>query len=184
MEGSGRLCAQRGGCPNAVFLIIGSVFATEFHYLDDLNREIARCNLENSVRILNFRNDVSDLLAAMDIYVHLSVEPEPFGLAIIEAMASGLPVVATAPGGPGEILEDGISGILVPPRSAERTSEAVSALLSNPEMRQRMGDRARERAFRLFHVSRYATELRSLYKELLSEFPQPDVGPAPESSTI
>ncbi len=153
--------------PDAVFLIVGSVFAQENHHLVRLKEKIAKYKIADSVLILNFRSDVAALFAAMDVYVHLSVEPEPFGLSIIEAMASGLPVVATAPGGPGEIIEDAVTGILVLPSAPEATVKALDDLLSNPAKRKTMAVAARERAFRLFHVNRYAAEIQNLYHRLL-----------------
>ena len=128
---------------------------------------IAAHGLEDRVHLLDFRPDVVDLLAAMDVYLHLSTEPEPFGLSIVEAMATGLPVVATAHGGPCESLEDGISGVLVPPNDAPATATAVAFLLTHPERRREIGDAARERALRLFQVDRYTRELQQLYGRVL-----------------
>jgi len=115
------------------------------------------------------RWDVPQLLKAMDIYVQPSIK-ESFGIGIVEAMYSGLPVVATKTGGIPEVVQGEGTGILVPPRNSEALSEALLNLIGNPEMANRMGERGRKIAASKFSGRRYAKEMEKLYVSLLSGF--------------
>jgi glycosyltransferase involved in cell wall biosynthesis len=82
----------------------------------------------------------------MDVVAHASIEPEPFGRVIVEGMAARKPVIATACGGPVEIVDDGVDGFLVPPGDVAAMARAMGVLASDPEARQRMGARAYAKA--------------------------------------
>lgn len=113
---------------------------------------------------LGFRDDVGHLLGAMDIFV-LASNGEALGIAILEAMAAGLPVVATRAGGVPEIVTDGVQGLLVPANDHEALADAIMFLVSNPDRRVRMGSAARERGASLDVVSA-VTIIESCYREL------------------
>ena len=98
--------------------------------------------------------------------MHASVEPEPFGLVLVEAMAAGKPVVATAQGGPLEIVEEGITGFLVPPGDAEALAGALGKLLADEGLGRRMGEAGRQRAWERFSVERMVRELEEVYEGL------------------
>ncbi len=100
-------------------------------------------------------------LAAMDLFVYPSLQ-EGFGLAIVEAMAAGVPVVATQSGGPSDIIEPGVSGLLVPPGDTEALGAAVRSLLADPARRQQIAQAARDRA-KLFDIERVALETEQVY---------------------
>ncbi len=157
--------------PGAEYWILGDVFGEDREPLERLRATVARFGVGDRVRLLSFRTDVAEVLAAMDVYAHLSTEPEPFGLAIVEAMAAGLAVVATGPGGPGEIVEDGVTGVLVGPRDVDGTATAIAGLLDDQEGRERMGAAGRERAFRRFSVERYNREIEDVYSFVLPDGP-------------
>ena len=101
--------------------------------------------LGDAVRFLGDRDDISTLLAAVDVLLVPSWD-EPFGRVVIEGMASGVPVVATTVGGPPEILNDGVEGLLRPPREPERWTDEIVALLDDPDRRERIGAAGRSRA--------------------------------------
>jgi glycosyltransferase involved in cell wall biosynthesis len=90
-------------------------------------------------------------------------------MAALEAMAMGVPVVATAVGGLKEVVADGETGTLVPYGNSEELAEAVVDLLSDDRRRLDMGSRGRERAFSVFHPSKYTQTLESLYLQLYRE---------------
>ncbi|MBI3333742.1 MAG: lipopolysaccharide heptosyltransferase II [Candidatus Omnitrophica bacterium] len=103
-------------------------------------------------------------LAAMDLFAVPSLN-EGFGLAMVEAMAAGVPVVASNRGGPAEIIEEGLSGLLVPPGDAEGLTRAILTLLDDPALRRRMGQAARERARAEFDLERMIREVETVYRE-------------------
>jgi glycosyltransferase involved in cell wall biosynthesis len=111
-------------------------------YLDGL-RERARA-LGDRVRFLGARTDVPELLAAADVHCQPNVGPEPFGIAFVEALHAGLPVVTTAMGGALEIVDDEV-GVLVPP-DAGALANALDDLLARPDVRARLGGHGPARA--------------------------------------
>jgi glycosyltransferase involved in cell wall biosynthesis len=134
-------------------------------YAEHLHRLVASLHLEESVSFLGEREDVPAILAASDLLLAPSWE-EPFGRAIVEAMAMGVPVIATDVGGPTEILEHRVDGLLLPPRNADVWAEAIRDLLTRPEDLLEMGRRAREHAGR-FGVGRHVQEVLEVYLEAL-----------------
>ncbi|MBI3596517.1 MAG: glycosyltransferase [Nitrospirae bacterium] len=115
---------------------------------------------------LSGRNDIPELMRSMDIYVQPSLE-EPFGIAIVEAMYSGLPVIATGVGGIPEIIKDGETGILVPPQDSKALANALLSLIENPGLARTMGERGREVAASRFSGRRYAMDMERLYSSLV-----------------
>jgi glycosyltransferase involved in cell wall biosynthesis len=105
------------------------------------------------------------LVASLDVVVHAAIEPEPFGRVVLEAMALGRPVIATALGGPVEIIQDGISGFLVPPRT-RRLSRSVYAGFSMIPPCSRIRAGALRRAEE-FSVEAYARQIGIVYDDAL-----------------
>jgi glycosyltransferase involved in cell wall biosynthesis len=125
--------------PAACFVIIGGG-----SYQTQLEIEVARSGMNDRIRFLGVRSDVPRLLAALDIFVHPSRD-EGFGLAVAEASAAGLPIVAYAEGAIPELVIDQETGLLVRPGDIDALAAALLALLSNTDERQRLGARGRER---------------------------------------
>lgn len=117
------------------------------------------------VHLLGERGDVPEILGASDVFA-LSSWYEGNPLSIQEAMAAGLPVVATAVGGTTEILGDGVEGVLVPTRNASAFTEALARLLGDAGLRARMGAAAAARARAEFSAARMANEYADLYRRL------------------
>ena len=103
----------------------------------------------------------------MDIFA-LSSDREGFPITILEAMACGLPVVATRVGGVEEEVEEGKTAFLVPPANSEALAEAIAKLISSPSLRREMGKRGKERV-KLFTIEKMVERTENLYKELLRE---------------
>ena len=130
-----------------------------------LRTSAAEAGVAHAVRFLGRREDVPDLLAAADLMV-LPSRFEGLPLALIEAAAAGVPVVATAVGGSDEIVLDGVSGRLVPPGDTVELAEAIDAILDDPAVAADYAAAGRDRFLRSFTARRMATETAALYTEL------------------
>jgi glycosyltransferase involved in cell wall biosynthesis len=119
-----------------------------------------------SLHFLGWRKDIPEILRATDIFVLPSLR-EAFGLSIVEAMASGVPVVATDTGGARDIIENSKSGLLVPPGDSESLKNALKTLIDNPAQRQDMAKNALGRVKSHFTAERMARETAELYQDLL-----------------
>lgn len=127
---------------------------------------IEALRLGDHVRLLGPRDDVPALMAAADLVVHPSHE-EGFSNTILEAMAAGKAVVATDVGGIPEAVEDGVTGLLVPPCSPDRLAKALLSLLEDPARARGMGDAGRRRVRETFPLAKMVGEIEDLYEEIL-----------------
>lgn len=137
--------------------------------LEPLARELG---VADKVLFLGERSDIPHILRAADILLVPSWR-EAFGRIVAEGMAMGLPVVATEVGGPAEIVEDGASGVLVPPRRADLLASALEPLVEEEGLRRRMGLRGRELALERFAVPRHVEQVMDSYLEVLRAPPLP-----------
>jgi glycosyltransferase involved in cell wall biosynthesis len=158
---------------DAHLLLIGSAKfvagSTRFDnraYVDGLKDQVRELRLEDRVSWLGEREDVVELVAALDVLLLPSHE-EPFGRAVIEAMALEVPVIATSVGGPAEILTDGREGYLVPPRSPVAWAEAVR-LIGDPALRRLMGRAGRQRVEEAFTLGHHVDSMVAVYDRALS----------------
>ena len=154
--------------PSVVCLLVGGVSKVieDQKYFCAVKREIESRGVKQNVIITGFREDIASIINALDILVHSSVRPEPFGRVIIEAMSLGKPVIATNIGGPPEIVENGISGVLVPPQDATALSCRIIELMGDRFMREKIGQRAKKRVIEKFNVSRYSENITFIYNSL------------------
>lgn len=130
--------------PAARLLVVGDETPWHPGYAETLKREAQALGLGDSVLFLGRRSDVPRLLAALDIFVHPSRQ-EPFGLALLEASAAGLPAVAYAEGGAIEVIADGRTGLLSAPGSVPGLSDSLCRLLADPAWAAALGQAGRER---------------------------------------
>jgi glycosyltransferase involved in cell wall biosynthesis len=133
----------------------------EVTYLRELQQAVSRFHLEDRVRFLGHRTDLGRLLAAADIYCQPNIGPEPFGISFIEALAAGLPVVATALGGVLEIV-DAECGLLVPPTDPAGLAQALQRLFEDQALRQQLGAAGPARARQLCDPAAQLGRLRDL----------------------
>jgi len=124
--------------------------------------------LRGRLRFAGFQETTLPYLDAMDLFMLSSIE-EGFGLVLLEAMAGGKPVIATAASGPCEIVEDGRTGLLVPPRDPDAMAKALVDLLRDPKRRVQMGRAGRERVRTVFGLDSQMANLTALYDQLLRE---------------
>lgn len=152
--------------PDAVLLIVGEpLFNRDEEYAEELHRTAASLGIDDRVRFLGARSDVHQLMQAMDVLVVNSHE-EPFALTVLEGLASGVAVVATAVGGTPEMITNGENGCLVPSRANEALAESLITLLHAPESRAWLGQNARQVAEARFSTDRFLREVDALYMQL------------------
>jgi sugar transferase (PEP-CTERM/EpsH1 system associated) len=133
--------------------------------LNDTTREL---RISDRVLFLGHRNDVPDLLPLMDVVVLCSLH-EGSSLTLLEAMADGKAVIATTVGGNPELVEEGITGLLVPPRSPEALADAILTVLHDPTLRLSMGRAARARVRNYFNIEDMVRVHEELYTSLLEQ---------------
>jgi glycosyltransferase involved in cell wall biosynthesis len=153
---------------DAELWLIGEAMFGEVAYADRLRRQVASLGLGDRVELRGFRADVWAELAQLDVLVHASTSPEPFGQVVIEGMAAGLPVIAAAPGGPAEIMIDGVDGLLTPSGSVDALAAALRRLAGDPELRDRLGRSARTAAGR-YTPARTAQGLLDVYGQMAGQ---------------
>ncbi|MHA1829480.1 MAG: glycosyltransferase family 4 protein [Candidatus Heimdallarchaeaceae archaeon] len=154
--------------PNVVCLLVGDISKVKEDqmYFYSVKREIESRGLNKNVIITGFREDIANIINALDILVHSSIRPEPFGRVIIEAMSLGKPVIATNIGGPSEIIENEISGVLVPPQDVITLSCKIIELMNDHFMREQIGQRAKKRVIKEFNIWKYSEKVTSIYNSL------------------
>ena len=131
-----------------------------------LVRDVDQKGLSSRVHFLGPRRDLGNLLAAMDVFVMASLW-EGLPLSMVLAMGAGVPVVATRVAGIPEVVADGRTGLLVPPRDSNALGAALARLLGDPDLRRQFGDEARAAVLPRFGVDRYVESVASLYDRLL-----------------
>jgi len=149
--------------PDARFIIAG-----EGELKPALERQIKDHHLEKHVLLAGFRPDVLSLHKAFDIFVMSSVT-EGLGTSLLDAMAAGKPIVATRTGGIPEVVADGETGLLVPPRDEEALADAIVRLLKDPDLRREMGEAGRVRARNLFSLERMVQNTLNVYQRVATE---------------
>ena len=156
--------------PEARFIIIGgSLFGIESDFEKELHRLVKELAHEDCIHFTGHMRDAKRYLSAADLVVHTSVEPEPFGMVIVEAMALGKAVIASNQGGPVEIVEPNQTGLLIEPGNHQALSEAMIDLLKNENKRTAMGIAGRKRAENHFSISQMMKHFETLYDQIVSQ---------------
>ncbi len=145
--------------------IVGAATARDAPYARGLAALARSLGIADRVRFFGERDDVPRVLAAADIYCQPNLEPEPFGLAYVEALAAGLPVVASDAGGVREIV-DAATGVLVPPGDDAALAAALEPLIGDPILRRRLGSAGPARASDLCDASRQLSRLAAFVTRL------------------
>jgi glycosyltransferase involved in cell wall biosynthesis len=138
---------------------------------DALEAEADALGIRDRIHLLGHRDDVNDWLGAMDVFTMPS-RSEGLPLSLLEAMAAGVPPVATEVGGMVEVVRDGESGFLIPPGSVPALADRVSFVLGNASLAAKMGAAARDRIRDRFTVNRMAAEYRDVYRRAVESVPR------------
>jgi glycosyltransferase involved in cell wall biosynthesis len=157
--------------PNTQFMIVGGELSGKHHqkYAKILKDLPHKLKVEERIVFTGFRSDVPQIMAASDIITHCSTYPDPFPGVVLQGMAVGKPVIASALGGPREQIEDGVSGILVEPGAPSALANAICSLLEDKEKRESLGESASKRVRKKFNAETYFQKLTQSYERLLAE---------------
>jgi len=168
--------------PSAVAVIVGDAHRSGRKYAEGLRAFVAERGLERNVIFTGTRDDVGDVMNAMDVVAHTSVRGEPFGRVIIEGMCVGKPVVATRAGGVPEFVRDGENGVLVPAGDAGALATMLRTLFDDPSLRQRLSEGALE-AVRDFSVEHHVAEVTRIYDRVAERYgiPVPELARTDEA---
>ncbi len=134
----------------------------------ELEARAARGGLAEIVRFVGFRDDLSRWMGGLDVLAH-PADREGLGIALLQAQAAGVPVVATRAGGMPEAVQDGVTGLLVAPGDARALADALHRLLDDPALRARMGAAARSRVLERFSVDAMVEGNLAVYREVLQQ---------------
>ncbi|HLJ72972.1 MAG TPA: glycosyltransferase [Thermoanaerobaculia bacterium] len=160
--------------PAARFVIVGdgvgrtATLAKDAAYFRELNQLVAELGIQDRVVFTGFRADVESIFADLTISVQPSLS-EGLSNVVLEAMAARAPVIATRVGGTAEAIEDGVTGLLVPPADPQAIANAMRRLLAAPAFAKQLGDAARERARERFSIDRLANDTGRFYESLLQK---------------
>jgi glycosyltransferase involved in cell wall biosynthesis len=153
------------------YVIGGPIYQTEGSQwsLEELQQEVQRLGLTGKVGFTGFVRDTPAVVRALDIVVHASTQPEPFGMVIIEGMACAKAVIASQAGGAAELFVDGQHALAHAPGDAAGLARQIERLAGDEALRERLGRAARMHAERLFHRKRMGDAVLALYNELARE---------------
>jgi glycosyltransferase involved in cell wall biosynthesis len=137
------------------------------HTLDKLRTLAATLGLGGRVGFTGFVAQPAAAMRALDLVVHASTEPEPFGLVIAEGMACGKPVLVSAAGGAVELVEDDVDAIAFPPGDVAALAHAMRRVVNDVSLRARLGATARRTALRRFDPDIFTREFLDLYTRVV-----------------
>lgn len=155
------------------YIIGGPIYRTngsQFSF-EELRAEVDRLGLKSRVGFTGLLPDTAAALRALDIAVHASTDPEPFGLAIVEAMSCAKATIVSEAGGAAELFEDGVTGVGHRPGDAADLANQVRRLVGDPELRAALGRRARQRVLTCFETHHMASRFSRVYDDAAERMP-------------
>lgn len=154
--------------PSLVCLLIGDTSPDAARYRTEVLALIDRLGLVGRVLVTGFRRDVANYINTLEIQIHASIAPEPFGRVLLEGMALEKPLVASRGGAVPEIVIDRRTGLLFEPGDPGALADALRTLLADPALGQRMGREGRRRLDTEFSIEKNIRQTESLYESLLT----------------
>lgn len=168
LDAAAKLAAEAPDQPIRWYIIGGAIYHTAAQFTEpELRAEVAKRNLTDRVGLVGFAADTPSIYRSLDVVVHASTLPEPFGLTIAEAMACGRPVVVSAAGGAAELFTDSVDALGFVPGDATQLVGLIRRLVLEPELRFRLGNMGRHTAETHFDANLYGAQLLALYRSLL-----------------
>jgi glycosyltransferase involved in cell wall biosynthesis len=149
-------------------VIVGDESDGAREYLEGIRKYVDEAGMTHRFILAGYRRNVEDFYAAMNIVVHASIAPEPFGMVVPEAMAASRPVIASKAGGPLEVVDHGIDGLLFEPGNTEALTEAVLRLARDPALCESMAASGREKVLNRLSITTNARTIAGIYADVLS----------------
>lgn len=149
--------------PTAHVLLVGAAYGKDNGYAKMILAKANAPEFKGRVRALGSRQDIPDILSISSVVVHASTKPEPFGRTFLEGMAMGKPVIASAEGGPCEVIEHNRDGMLVQPREPARLAQAICRLLSEADFAASLAKNAVAKAAR-YSIENHSMEIEKVLK--------------------
>ncbi len=159
--------------PDVVCFFVGATTTGDQAYRDGLQRLIDEAGIGDSVRFTGYQPDPASFVNLMSIVLHASIEPEPFGMVVLEAMAQRKPVVGSRAGGVVEMVVEGETGFTFPPGDAGALASHLLTLLGDPERAARMGEAGYQRLLESFSVRQYMDAVHTGYRAIIARRPVP-----------
>lgn len=152
--------------PDSVALVVGDASDLGKNYELMLRQWVADNRLTEAVVFTGYSSDVGPLYQICDIVVHASIEPEPFGLVIVEALSAGPAVIASSLGAGPEIVAHGVTGLIADPRSPHELAGALTTLLADPQLRRKLAFAGKTHARQLYAPERFAGAIDGVYQSV------------------
>lgn len=169
-----QIAKSRSDVTGVIIGEVGSGFRDKEYY-QALKKLVEELEIGDKIHFVGEHTDMPTVVNSLDIVVHASVQPEPFGLVIIEAMACTKPVVAVGEGGVTDIVTHQEDGLLVPPDSPGLTAESIMTLLQDSDEATRMGERARKSVEGRFSLQHQMGKIHAVYSDVLQNKTDPEI---------
>ncbi|HXZ10703.1 MAG TPA: glycosyltransferase family 4 protein, partial [Paraburkholderia sp.] len=155
--------------PHMHAVLVGAPLFGEEAYEAELRAFVAAHDLGERVHFLGFQHDIAACMRAVDVVVHTSITPEPFGRVIVEGMLAQRPVVAAGAGGVLEIINDGVDGLLCAPGDAGALAATLAELYANASLRERLATRGLQTALQRFGTASYVAGVERILKNIAAD---------------
>ncbi len=167
--------------PDLYCVLVGETGESDKDYRQKLDQLCLQSGIAERVVFTGFQRNPIDYMRMMDVVLHTSVHPEPFGIVTLEAMSIAKPLISTTIGGPAEVVVDEETGILIEPGRPDLMVTAVDRMLANPEKAKLMGDKGRQRLLECFRLDDNIRKTMDVYDEVLGLNFSQDHDPNPAS---
>jgi len=168
LDAAARLAAESPDLPIRWYIVGGPIYQTAAQWSEaELRAAVTSRGLEKHVGFVKFVEDPAPVYRALDVVLHASTNPEPFGLTVAEAMACGRAAVVSKSGGAAELFTDGVDALGIEPGNVGELAAVVRLLVESPDLRKALGAQARRTAETRFNAEDYGPRLISLYRSLV-----------------
>ncbi len=172
LDAAAKLIMAHPDAPVRFFIVGGPIYKTQGSQFSiaELQAKARELKIEDRVGFVPFQQDVAQVYRSLDIFVHASKQPEPFGRTIVEAMATAKPVIVSRAGGAAELFTHGHDAMGVTPNDSSALAETIMRLVRNPELRATLAHNARRTAVERYSRTRMIPEFHHLYEETLERY--------------